>query len=237
MKTSGKILWISLAAIVAVLAILLMITKSIIGRSVEVDKVITGDTTVTEVIIDIDGFTGIEASGVWDVEITQGNDFDVIITVPEYLKESLKIRRSGELLDLAFKEGVRINFKSIEKLKATITMPALSAIEISGGANVVFSGFRTKTLAIDSSGASNIIGQNNEVDDLKLSSSGAVHVGLKKSKVKNMDIDLSGAGAVEVTMTGGELTGSMSGAAVLEYWGQVTRQNVDTSGVAKVNSN
>jgi hypothetical protein len=71
-------------------------------------------------------------------------------------------------------------------------------------------------------------------DELSLDMSGAASVELGEVAVRDAEVDTSGAGSVTLLMAGGRLTGDMSGAASLEYYGTVSEESVDTSGMVNV---
>jgi hypothetical protein len=52
--------------------------------------------------------------------------------------------------------------------------------------------------------------------------------------VTDVEIDASGASNVTLRMAGGRLTGDMSGTANLEYYGTVSEERVERSGVVNV---
>jgi hypothetical protein len=52
--------------------------------------------------------------------------------------------------------------------------------------------------------------------------------------VRDARVELNGAGSVSLNMTGGELDGSLNGAATLFYSGIVSSESVLTTGVSSV---
>jgi hypothetical protein len=64
--------------------------------------------------------------------------------------------------------------------------------------------------------------------------SGVGNADLADVTVTDADVDVSGAGNVKLRMAGGRLTGGVSGAANLEYYGPVSEQSVQQSGFVNV---
>ena len=92
------------------------------------------------------------------------------------------------------------------------------------------SGFESGALSLDVSGTGDVRGSASRFDALTLDVSGAVNVDLGDVPVANAEVDISGAGNVTLRMAGGRLTGELSGAANLNYYGTVSEASVETSG-------
>jgi hypothetical protein len=181
------------------------------------------------------GFDGIEIGGQWDVALERGAAWSVALDVPTELADDIDVELRGGRLSLSFAGGFCVGcFRQLE-LKATITMPALASLDMSGASVVMFSGFEGTDLSLDLSGAGQIHGTASRFDKLTLDMSGAAHVDLGDVPVTDADIDVSGTGDVALNMAGGRLTGDVSGAARIEYSGTVSVEDVDKSGMVSVN--
>jgi hypothetical protein len=184
---------------------------------------------------DLTGFDGVEISGQWEVTIERGDAWRVVLDVPAEWADSVEAELQGDRLSLSFEGGFCIAcFDGGPELKAAITMPALDSIDMSGTSFVQFSGFEGPRLSLDLSGAGRIRGAMSRFDELSLDMSGAASVELGEVAVRDAEVDTSGAGSVTLLMAGGRLTGDMSGAASLEYYGTVSEESVDTSGMVNV---
>ena len=75
--------------------------------------------------------------------------------------------------------------------------------------------------------AGEIAGAASRFDALMLDMSGAGNVDLGDVPVTDAEVDISGAGKVALRMAGGRLTGDISGAENLEYYGTVSEESVD----------
>ena len=182
-------------------------------------------------------FAAVSVSGKWQVTIERGDAWRVAIDVPAEVIDGVSVERRGEALAVAY-EGERwfggFGRGDGDDFKATITMPALESIELSGTSTLSFSGFEGDRLSLTSSGASEIRAAAGRFETLVLVMSGAGNVDLDGLLVTNADIQTSGAGNLKLNMAGGRLTGSMSGAGNLDYRGTVSEQNVSTSGLVNV---
>jgi hypothetical protein len=183
------------------------------------------------------GFTGIDVRGEWQVEVVHGDSWQVELSYPVELENYLDLRVAAGrfILNYDVERGVwRRRDRNPLNVTAHITMPALEEAELSGAAVLTFSGFEGKELEIESSGAAKIEGTDSRYADLELDMSGAGSADLRGVATTNARVDISGAPDVTLLMAGGDLSGDMSGAGTLEYYGTTRSQSIDTSGVAKV---
>lgn len=234
MRTSNKILVALGAVIVVGLVILLATFRGFAGRVMEETPEgtrVSGSGDRVERAYDVEGFTGIESSGGWEVTLTRGQTYEVRIQAPEDIHDVLQVRRDGKNLVLGFKPGYSVQNA---RTSAEIVMPDLDRIAGSGGISCRFSGFSGDRLDVEISGGAFIKGSGGSYEDVNIDISGAAAVEMDKILAVNADVNLSGAGSVEITMDGGELTGSISGAGNLTYHGQVSRLDVEKSGVASI---
>jgi hypothetical protein len=184
---------------------------------------------------DVAGFDRVDVSGQWTVTVERGDAWRVAVEAPAEVIDGVEIVPNGDELSVSYEGGWCAGcFRDDTALEATITMPALEALDISGASKVSFSGFDGRALSLDISGAVELTGAASRFETLTLDLSGAGSVDLEDSLVTNADIDVSGAGNVSLSMNGGRLTGEMSGAANLEYTGTVSEESVEKSGFVNV---
>jgi len=235
MRMSNKILAGLAVVIVVGLIVLIAMFRGFAGRvmkDVPEGQRIYGGGNRIERNYDVEGFTGIESSGGWEVTVTRGDRYEVRIFASEDIHEILRIRGKGDDLILGIMPG---NTVQDARLIAEIVMPDLDRIAASGGLSCRFSGFSGDRLDIEVSGGADIRGNDGRYENVDVNISGAANVDLDNMRVVNADVNLSGAGNIELTMAGGVLTGSLSGAANLTYYGTVSRLDVDKSGIASIN--
>lgn len=181
------------------------------------------------------GFDGIEISGQWRVDVERGDEWRVAVDVPAELLEDVEVELRGDRLSLGFEGGwCMACFREGLELKATVTMPVLESLDMSGSSFVRFTGFEGSNLSLDLSGSGEIRGAASRFDALTLDMSGAANVELADVPVTDANVDISGAGKVALRMAGGRLTGDISGATNLEYYGTVSAEDVDKSGMVNV---
>jgi hypothetical protein len=184
---------------------------------------------------DFAAFRGVEVNGQWQVTIERGDAWRVAVEAPAELGDNVRVRLDGDALELGYDGRWWFgDFGGDDGLEATVTMPALESLEISGSSRVRFSGFEGGTLSLEVSGAGDVRGAASRYDALTLDMSGAGNLDLGDVTVTDADIDVSGAGNVTLRMAGGRLTGDMSGAGNLQYFGTVSEQSVESSGFVNI---
>jgi hypothetical protein len=184
---------------------------------------------------DFTDFEGVEVSGQWRVTIERGDARQVVVTMPTEIVENVEVQLSGDGRDVDLEAPWWIGeIDGDTALEATITMPALESLDIEGTSIVRFSGFEGRTLSLDVSAAGDIRGTASRFDLLMLDANGAVNIDLGDVPVTDAEVDISGAGNVTLRMAGGRLTGDLTGAASLNYYGTVIEESVDKSGLVSV---
>jgi hypothetical protein len=179
---------------------------------------------------DFQDFNALIVDGIWRIDIKQGEQYSVKIQYPEYYEDEISItQKSNELI---FKSDLIRRSRGL--LYATITMPQLSAIEILEGSAISFEQFSCNYLSIRSAGAAKVKGSDSSIHDLDLFCDGAAHVNLRRSNVFNATVRLNGASRVSLTMTGGKLSGSSNGASSIVYYGEVSTQDIATTGAVSI---
>jgi hypothetical protein len=197
------------------------------------------------------GFDRVEASHVFQVEINQGEEFSVIVRTDDAVSEFVQVTKQGNTLKLGLNPDRTYTFKNVT-LEATITMPELTGVSLSGASRARVTGFKsTRDLDLDISGASSVEGDieagavtcelsgsstvnlDGSTDDLTVKASGGSIVKLSEFPAANADIEASGASTVTVNVNG-TINANVSGASRVYYVGNPTLGTVDTSGAASI---
>ena len=109
---------------------------------------------------DYSGFKRIEVSDAFNVDVTRSDTYEVSITLNDNLFNDLDISMSGDTLRIGINPFP--NFVNTTR-HATISLPELDALTISGACQAVVSGFQSDgTLDLEVNGASGM-----EINDLK----------------------------------------------------------------------
>lgn len=228
MKTSTKFILGTAVAVIGIIFVGSVAARLSVGSILEetVDSAAPGPTV--ERSFSLEGFTALEVSDMWEVTIARGK-FSVSVQAPENLFEHLDVERRGAVLHLHNGRG-----DSNIKLRASVSMPVLEALEMSGVARADLSDMETENFAVRLSGASKILSRGGSFGTLELDLSGISKVDFSQTPTTHASVDLSGTSKAELWMLGGLLEGDVSGASSLAYRGHVSSEALDISGASRV---
>jgi len=200
--------------------------------------------------MEFSGFTRIEASHGFEVEITQSDSYSVIITADDNLfDDHITVSKAGDTLKIRLCSNYL--YTSVT-LRAKVIMPALYKLGLSGGSTASISGFSSShDFSAQLSGGSWVNGDiaaadadfdlsggstvtlTGSADDLVVKGSGGSQLDLEAFSVDNADINLSGGGRATVNLDG-TLDVNLSGGSKVLYIGEPTLGDIDLSGDSTV---
>lgn len=195
-------------------------------------------------------FTAIEVGSAFEITITKADTYNVKITAGERVFDRIQVTQTGDTLKIEVTPGFILGTFSA---KAEITMPVLDKLVLSGATKGTANGFKgTKQFVVNLSGASSIELTNFELgnvdaelsgashltavgtgNDLVSDVSGASNLDLTNFLVNDANVSLSGASHATVKLDG-RLDVEASGASSMEYIGEPTLGNINTSGLSTV---
>lgn len=178
---------------------------------------------------DVPGFTAIEVSGAYEVEITAQKERGLEITGDDNILPLVKTEVRGNVLHIESSKSFNIN----RAITLKITVPELEAISTSGASKITARNINNSEMDIDSSGASKIT-VTGETKKLKIGTSGASNIEAKDLRAERVDVESSGAGYVSVYATE-QLDASANGAARVDYYGNPATVHPEASGAGSVN--
>jgi hypothetical protein len=212
---------------------------------------ITGSGNVVTQKEPITDFDRVDISHSFEVAISQGEGFSVVIRVDDNLVEHLNVVKSGDSLKIGLKPARSYNFRNAI-LEAEVTMPELTGLDLSGASNVTITGFSSaEALSVGLSGSSSLHGDieagdasiklsgssdvtlNGSAGDLTIDASGSSDANLGDFPVADADVKLSGSSTATVNPSG-RLDVSASGASNVYYLGDPTLGKINTSGSSTV---
>jgi len=173
---------------------------------------VTGSGNLETRTMDYSDFTRLDVGSLFQVTVTRADSFSVSLTLDDNLYDYVIIRRSGSTLQIGLKWGTYLR----ATLKATITMPELRALDLSGASRGDVSGFSSaESLIINVSGASSL-----NIDDVTAGKT---------------NFDISGASRVFGSMETADIIFDISGASTVELGGSADDMTVGASGASSVN--
>lgn len=179
-------------------------------------------------------FDSLSFENLWNVKVREGRNYSISVKADKTLMEKLKIEKNGSSLDFTYNGYIRGITSSNENVVVVITMPKLEKMIFSGMGNILIEDFDQENLRLVNSGASSIECRNVTIEYLTLIVEGASNADLSGMKTENCNLDVSGAAKIKLSMNGGNLTGTISGAASVEYSGAVRDENVSLSGIGSL---
>ena len=177
---------------------------------------------------DVSEFNGIDVGGVFQVEVTAGKEYGVVVEADDNLLQYVKTEVSGGVLKISSTERL----KSTTPMRIRVSAPEIESIDASGACKISVADVKSSELRVDTSGASkvNLAGETSSVT---IEVSGASNIDAANLKAENATVKASGASKVEVFVTG-KLVSGASGASKISYSGNPTSVTKDTSGAGKV---
>ena len=201
----SKVLAVGTMAIITVL----LLTAGCI-RIVTGGEGIIGAPNLVTKEFDFSDFTSIEVGYAFEVDVTRADTHSVTVTLNENVFEYLDISQSGKTLRIRMK-----SYYSYQRVtrQASITLPALRSLELSGASRGEVAGFET-------------------MDDMGFDVSGASNLSLVDLKAGNTSFDVSGASRVtgSIEITDGDI--DVSGASTIELEGKGTNVRLEVSGAS-----
>lgn len=179
--------------------------------------------------------TSIEASSVYDIEVTQGNSGTVKVVYDEFFKDRLMVNYINGKLNLEVASTkMRNNNRNIEGIKVYLQMPTIEDLDLSGASSLKAMGsFKTDELDVELSGASSISGLVISGNCLSLDCSGASTLNLK-GDFKTIEAEISGASEIVLNSNSTVFEGEFSGASTVKVYGDHKNTDVVCSGASNL---
>ncbi len=179
----------------------------------------------------IEGFTKIEVSAAFEVEINQGEVYSVRVTADDF--RHVKVEKVGDSLQIE-RQGIEWFAPFHQQPKAYITVPSVKALTLSGATKGTINNIRsTQELLLKISGASNLEAIDVEVAGFAAEVTGASSLKGHIKVTGNARFEISGASKVELIGTAQNITANISGAsrgALYEF--AAINANMEVSGAS-----
>ena len=197
------------------------------------------DADYTKCKFNCKNFTGLDLSGVVEVNLVKSDSYKVEVTLPSVLQEYLMVYESNGVLKIGWNK--QIPSKLQKRLgswtcKAEIAMPELRKVEMSGATSLrcddTFELGRGD-LSLELSGASHIKTLNANAGKLDAEISGASYCVMHGS-YHEAELDLSGATKTSLDGDYGKVEIDASGACEVNLKGSIGTLEIDASGASNV---
>ena len=177
----------------------MLMTSTALAYAHEVD-----DKDRVEETHNIKDFTKIRVTGVYELDVQVGEDFSVFTSGKHKDVENMKVYLKGSTLVLAQDEDRKksINWngrknKNNSGIRAVITMPNLTGLDITGIGGGEIKGIKADSLDIEVAGISGME-LSGTCGTLDVDMAGLGELDAEDLKCENVDVDLAGMGGVSV---------------------------------------
>jgi Putative auto-transporter adhesin, head GIN domain len=180
---------------------------------------------------DLSDFKGVKVSGVFQVEITVQDNFEVQIEADDNLLEYIETEVDGDNLEISTNKRISSKNPLIVKIGA----PNIDDIDASGAAKISISNLNNDVLKIDLSGATTLTAAG-ITKNLEIDLSGASRVDAANLKAENVTVESSGASKADV-FASNLLDADLSGASGVTYSGSPKDLIKKVSGASCIKEN
>ena len=186
----------------------------------------------------VSGFTGIDAGGVFNIELTKSDRPNVVIETDAEIMKYIEVSVSRDILNLNLNSNnlSKALRRDMPKILVKIGMSELKYLDLSGASKLTcLSSFSTSDFKAEVSGASKVNDLKIDCRTFSLNVSGAVNMTLGGSVSGVAKYELSGASNLDIRQDAGDLTMRGSGASKIKYNGSVNNSvDVTFSGASSV---
>lgn len=183
---------------------------------------------VTQTVeFEFNDFSEVAVSGPFKVSLLEGSEFSVVVTIDSDDVDSLNVEMVGQTLHIGLKSGSNIQVSTLE---AVVAMPSLTRISLAGATDAMFSGFAGSALDVELAGAVALEGLNVAYDFVMLRAIGASQLMMEDvNAIPAAYAELAAASAATFNlMDSASLTGALTTASALFYYGSNVAIDVDT---------
>jgi len=198
---------------------------------------ITGLTTMlafgqTRETRSVSGFSGINASGVFDITVTKDRKESLSIEGDESVIPYVRSEVHKDVLHLYIDNATKM--MTIKALKASVVMKNLDNVTLSGACKLTTEDlFTPEKFKADCSGASKL-DVNLNTGQLNIEASGASKIGIQADITGDADLDVSGASKISADMRVSNVRLNSGGVCSIELTGSASTIKIDVSGTSKI---
>ncbi len=203
---------------------------------------------------EVEGFSGIRATGIGDVRVRQTGTESVTVSAEDNILPLLVTEVRSGVLEIGFRD--RISVRTTEPVLVAVTVDDLDLVETSGSSTIVVESLETEDLTLVTSGSGDLSVEDLSADEVTATTTGSGDIALAGSVARQSaessgsgdvlacglesdeaDIDTSGSGNVEVSV-GDRLIATASGSGSVRYVGDpdVSEDTTGSGDVERITS-
>ena len=182
----------------------------------------------------VSGFTGIDASSVFNITVSKGNTESLIIEADNEVMQYVRSEVRNGVLRLYLEKDAEKKVKNIKTLNASVVMKNLEKVSLSGVSKLTANDlFTPDSFNSDCSGVSNMT-INVNTGQLKIDVSGASKIQVNANVTGDVWFDASGTSKLQGKLNANDVTLDSSGASSVDLTGSAKDIKIDTSGTSKI---
>lgn len=181
---------------------------------------------------DLDNFESIEISGVYDLEVNVGSDFSIEISGPRDEVDRVQASVSNGVLELDQKERRGGWGRKRHGVDATITLPMLKGVSVSGVVDGDIRNVDAETFKMNISGVGDVT-ITGKCGTFDANVSGVGDLDAKAMECSIVDVNVSGVGDASVFATD-EVDARVSGMGDIDVYGSPKKVSKSDSMFAEV---
>jgi len=180
----------------------------------------------------VSGFTGIDASSVFDISVTKGDTESLTIEADNEVLQYVRSEVRNGVLNLYLDNNNKA--RNIKTLKASIVMKNLDRISLSGACKLTANDlFTSDSFKAGCSGVAKMT-VNVSTGQLNLESSGSCNIQIKANVTGDANLNMSGTSKVKGELKAMNVKFNTSGVSSIELTGSANDIIVDVSGSSKI---
>lgn len=185
-------------------------------------------------------FTGLEVNSCFKVELTQSDNYQVVIEIDDEYFEYLRVgEERGRLVIKIDSERLPKKLRNIKDdvvMRASVSMPVLHSLRLSGAVKLrtssTFESHQVNQFNLSLSGASGVDRLDISGNAARIDISGASKLNIS-AKFFDVDMECSGASSMKADLDCGDAEINLSGASRGDIFGNFTELDIDCSGASK----
>jgi len=182
----------------------------------------------------VSGFTGIDASSVFEITVTKGSVESLVVEADDDVMQYVRSEVRNGVLHLYLDKNNRL--KNIKTLKASVVMKNFDSASLSGACKLVANDlFTPDKFKGECSGASHLTVHIN-TGQLNIRGSGASKIQAKANVTGDATMNFSGASNVKLDLKAENVKFNSSGSCSADVSGSAKNFNIDASGSSNINA-
>ena len=182
----------------------------------------------------VSGFTGIDASSMFDITVSKGDKESLVIEADDEVMPYVRSEVKNGVLNLYLDNYKTENNKKVYILRAVIVMKNLDKVSLSGVCKLTTTDlFSPDKFKVDCSGATSMT-VNVSTNQLNIETSGVCNIQIKAAVAGDTKMDISDASKISGELQTANVVFSSSGVSAVELTGSATSIKMKVAGTSKV---